>query len=588
MEGQEEVECLCADLCAHRQLSDVLHAILAGGSKQTGKALAWRGSSAARVFVRSPAFLAQLPPPLQHIFAPGCANPAVLKPWEKRELQSAADQQRRGEGGERWGEGGPECCECKALHDNLASAEHEELRSELLKPPASARRQIASAYEVSVERSAVLLGRVHVRIAQCHLLKKCGRPPKGISHYQTVVRLRVGTSLTRSWPMPASKLGMDPRLKLPRERFPHEEQASCWQQVPTVGAAARVALHDWVQLDVNVSSDNGQVHVGISRLGGFFGALGPDMLCEEDEDSIRVEVVRVPVPWATGDGGSGCLDAPQSASPFLSHPQSLPRSADETFLSAIPVHQERRQAEAAGLEEEVLLSEPLCLRTLLMAPGFQGSGCDRKRVGVLDVAAKRSDTVVWIHDGVSAESMMNTAMTETDEADVDAMPLPALHQAFVSLFSWATLNKSRRYLQKMRVAVGTVVPALDEGDEGDEEHTGALDAHVTMYEFTEMLVAVQLIPLVCSVAQSEAAFRHVRSCPVMRSPRVPSLSFSHVHVLPSMRPCPKHGACRRRLNASQRAWQATLALNCSALLEGWWLVLHGSIRMVLDLSWCMA
>ena len=520
MEGQEEVECLCADLCAHRQLSDVLHAILAGGSKQTGKALAWRGSSAARVFVRSPAFLAQLPPPLQHIFAPGCANPAVLKPWEKRELQSASDQQRRGEGGERWGEGGPECCECKALHDNLASAEHEELRSELLKPPASARRKIASAYEVSVERSAVLLGRVHVRIAQCHLLKKCGRPPKGISHYQTVVRLRVGTSLTRSWPMPASKLGMDPRLKLPRERFPHEEQASCWQQVPTVGAAARVALHDWVQLDVNVSSDNGQVHVGISRLGGFFGALGPDMQCQEDEDSIRVEVVLVPVPWATGDGGSGCLDGPQSSSAFLSHPQSLPRSADETFLSAVPVQQERRQAEAAGLEEDVLLSEPLCLRTLFMAPGFQGSGCDRKRVGELEVAAKGSDTVVWIHDGVSAESIMNTAMPEVDEADVDAMPLPALHEAFVSLFSWATLNKSRRYLQQTRVAVGRLVPALDVVDHGDEEHTGALDVHVTnvtMYEFTEMLVAVQLIPQVCSVAQSEAAFRHVR-CPFTPMP----------------------------------------------------------------------
>jgi hypothetical protein len=155
-----------------------------------------------------------------------------------------------------------------------------------------------------------------------------------------------------------------------------------------------------------------------------------------------------------------------------------------------------------------------------MAPGFQGSGCDRKRVGELEVAAKGSDTVVWIHDGVSAESIMNTAMPEVDVADVDAMPLPALHEAFVSLFSWATLNKSRRYLQQTRVAVGRLVPGLDVVDHGDEEHTGALDVHVTnvtMYEFTEMLVAVQLIPQVCSVAQSEAAFRHVR-CPFTPMP----------------------------------------------------------------------
>ena len=227
MDGEEEVACLCADLCTHREQAQVLDALKAGASRQAGKPLAWRGGGGARVFVRSASFLPQLPPPLQDIFAPWCSLSAASEPAQEKPPFGQALAELGGE----W----RECRECRALDGNMAAAEHEHLRAQLLHPaPSAAARHFASAYEVGVEASQVLLGRVHVRVAQCHLGQAPLRPPKGISHYHTVVRIRVGTSLTRSWPMPHHKLVVHPRLQLPRERFPDEEQAECWQLLPPV------------------------------------------------------------------------------------------------------------------------------------------------------------------------------------------------------------------------------------------------------------------------------------------------------------------------------------------------------------------
>ena len=231
------------------------------------------------------------------------------------------------------------------------------------------------------------------------------------------------------------------------------------------GRAGGIGQHDWVHLDVHVSSGRGdEVHVGVSGLGGLFGALGPRVTCQEDEDAIRIEVVAVPVPLAAADcGGGGGLDAGRGhvSASALGPAASQPPHADQTFLSAVPVEQERRQAEAARLAEHVLLSEPLSLRTLFMTPGFQGRGSHRRRVGVLEVADKPRQTVAWIHDGVSTQSQMNPAIPQADAAVIDAMPPAALLVAFLDLFPWRVLHGSRRYFQQTGVAVGTVVPSLD-------------------------------------------------------------------------------------------------------------------------------
>ena len=60
-----------------------------------------------------------------------------------------------------------------------------------------------------------------------------------------------------------------------------------------------------LEVDVGDAVQWDEVHVGVSGLGGLFGALGPRVTCQEDEDAIRIEVVAVPVPLAAADCGGG-------------------------------------------------------------------------------------------------------------------------------------------------------------------------------------------------------------------------------------------------------------------------------------------
>ena len=152
---------------------------------------------------------------------------------------------------------------------------------------------------IQVERPRQLLGRVRVRLAQVLLQGAPAHPrslPRGVSGYKHQVRVRVGQGGPgRAW-------AVDPRFvadaenSMPRERFPHEVQAACWRQLP---AAERVSAHDWVAVDVEAEvcggEGTGEVVFGISRVVGGWGALGPDVACDEDDCELWVQVVRVPV-----------------------------------------------------------------------------------------------------------------------------------------------------------------------------------------------------------------------------------------------------------------------------------------------------
>ena len=152
---------------------------------------------------------------------------------------------------------------------------------------------------IQVERPRQLLGRVRVRLAQVLLQGAPAHPrslPRGVSGYKHEVRVRVGQGGPgRAWAVDPGFVA-DAENSMPRERFPHEVQAACWRQLP---AAERVSAHDWVAVDVEAEvcggEGTGEVVFGISRVVGGWGALGPDVACDEDDCELWVQVVRVPV-----------------------------------------------------------------------------------------------------------------------------------------------------------------------------------------------------------------------------------------------------------------------------------------------------